>query len=160
MKKYDLFKKVYQTVVKPVFFFISPEDIHEFFLSFGSVAGKYICFRKLIELLFSYQNKKLEQNILGINFKNPVGLSEGYDKDAKLLDMLPSIGFGFTQVGTVTDKPYSSPLFTGFKLLGEQVEKGKNYNGNPQCSFSYRLTIKKADGTINFTLAISLSADA
>lgn len=37
----------------------------------------------------------------------------------------------FTISPTVTDKPYSSPLFTGFKLLGEQVEKGKNYNGNP-----------------------------
>ena len=37
----------------------------------------------------------------------------------------------FTISPTVTDKPYSSPLFTGFKLLGEQIEKGKNYNGNP-----------------------------
>jgi len=106
MKKYDLFKKVYQTIVKPVFFFIPPENIHEFFLSFGNIAGRCICFQKLVELLFSYQNKKLEQTILDINFKNPVGLSEGYDKDAKLLDMLPSIGFGFTQVGTVTYKPY------------------------------------------------------
>jgi len=106
MKKYDLFKSVYQAIVKPVFFFIPPDNIHEFFLSFGNIAGKCICLRKLVEALFSYQNNKLEQNIFGINFKNPVGLSEGYDKDAKLLNMLPSIGFGFTQIGTVTYEPY------------------------------------------------------
>ena len=44
----------------------------------------------------------LGQNIFGINFKNPVGLSAGFDKNATLIDIMPSLGFGFTEVGSIT----------------------------------------------------------
>ena len=52
--------------------------------------------------MFSYQNKMLEQKVLGINFKNPVGLAAGFDKNAQLTDILPSVGFGFAEVGSIT----------------------------------------------------------
>ncbi len=47
----------------------------------------------------------LEQQILGINFPNPVGLAAGFDKDAWLARIIPSVGFGFEEVGSVTGKP-------------------------------------------------------
>lgn len=106
MRKYELFGAIYRVVVKPIFFLFQPEDIHDFFLAFGRLAGKCYCLKKVFEAFFAYQDKRLEQNILGIFFRNPIGLSEGYDKDANILDMLPAIGFGFTQVGTVTYMPY------------------------------------------------------
>ena len=42
---------------------------------------------------------------MGIKFKNPIGLAAGFDKDAYLPGILPSVGFGFTEVGTITGKP-------------------------------------------------------
>ncbi len=48
----------------------------------------------------------LEQNILGIHFKNPIGLSAGFDKNATLMDIMPSLGFGFTEIGSITANPY------------------------------------------------------
>ena len=46
-----------------------------------------------------------EKQVMGLNFKNPVGLAAGFDKDAKLYNELASFGFGFIEVGTLTPKP-------------------------------------------------------
>lgn len=48
---------------------------------------------------------RLAQTIAGIRFENPVGLAAGYDKNAEVPDALLKIGFGFTEVGTLTPKP-------------------------------------------------------
>lgn len=50
-------------------------------------------------------DSRLAQTIAGIRFENPVGLAAGYDKNAEVPDALLKIGFGFTEVGTLTPKP-------------------------------------------------------
>lgn len=50
---------------------------------------------------------RLERELWGIKFKNPVGLAAGFDKDAKFLDELSMLGFGFIEIGTVT--PLAQP---------------------------------------------------
>ncbi len=50
-------------------------------------------------------NKKLETRFLHMNFKNPVGLAAGFDKNASYLEELEALGFGFVEVGTVTPLP-------------------------------------------------------
>jgi dihydroorotate dehydrogenase len=50
------------------------------------------------------EHPSLEQNIFGLNFKNPVGLAAGFDKDAKYYDLMAQLGFGFVEIGTVTPK--------------------------------------------------------
>lgn len=47
----------------------------------------------------------LSQEIAGIKFLNPVGLGAGFDKNATMIEAMPSVGFGFTEIGTVTPKP-------------------------------------------------------
>lgn len=59
----------------------------------------------LLRALFSVNNPKLEKNLFGITFPNPVGLAAGFDKDAKLIDELAALGFGFIEIGTLTPKP-------------------------------------------------------
>ncbi len=49
----------------------------------------------------------LERTLWGITFKNPVGLAAGFDKDAKFIDDLAPLGFGFIEIGTVT--PLAQP---------------------------------------------------
>jgi dihydroorotate dehydrogenase len=46
--------------------------------------------------------KNLQQTILGISFKNPIGLAAGFDKNAEVINQMLSYGFGFVEVGTVT----------------------------------------------------------
>ena len=48
---------------------------------------------------------RLAQTIAGIRFSNPLGLAAGYDKNAEVPDAILRLGFGFTEIGTVTPKP-------------------------------------------------------
>jgi dihydroorotate dehydrogenase len=48
---------------------------------------------------------RLHQKIFGRTFPNPVGQAAGFDKDAELIRSMTALGFGFTEVGTVTPKP-------------------------------------------------------
>ena len=95
----------YKWILKPIFFKIDPEIIHDWMTVFLHFLGKYALTRKIAYFCFGYSNSMLEQNILGINFKNPVGLSAGFDKNAALIDIAPSLGFGFTEVGSITGEP-------------------------------------------------------
>lgn len=49
-------------------------------------------------------DKRLERELWGIKFPNPVGLGAGFDKDARFTDALACLGFGFVEIGTVTPK--------------------------------------------------------
>lgn len=93
---------LYKNVLKSVFFLIDPEIIHNRMILTGRFLGSNFIFRGLTALAFSYSNPKLEQEILGIKFKNPIGLAAGFDKNARLTDILPSVGFGFAEVGSIT----------------------------------------------------------
>jgi len=98
-------QKKYKWIFKPIFFKFDPESIHDKMSAFLRFLGKFSITRKIIYFCFGYSNKVLEQNILGIHFKNPVGLSAGFDKNATLIDIVPSLGFGFTEVGSITGEP-------------------------------------------------------
>ncbi|WMO13735.1 quinone-dependent dihydroorotate dehydrogenase [Pseudoalteromonas piscicida] len=51
----------------------------------------------------SVQDKPV--NFLGLEFKNPVGLAAGLDKNAECIEAFAQMGFGFIEVGTVTPRP-------------------------------------------------------
>jgi len=59
--------------------------------------------------------------VFGINFKNPVGLAAGLDKNAEYIDCLAKLGFGFIEVGTLTPRPQpGNPKPRSFRLTKEQ----------------------------------------
>src|SRR3989344_6584874 len=99
-----LLSALYKGILKPVLFLLDPEDIHDFFVRFGAFLGKFSPIRWKISKLFDYRNEKLRQKILGIDFRNPVGLAAGFDKDIELTDIISSLGFGFEEVGSITAK--------------------------------------------------------
>lgn len=43
--------------------------------------------------------------VFGMKFQSRVGLAAGFDKNAELLPLLPELGFGFAEIGTVTPRP-------------------------------------------------------
>ena len=92
-------------IVRFILFFFNPEFIH-------NILFKLIKFSAMIpginwtwRLLFKVQDTRLEREVFGLKFENPVGLAAGFDKDAKLFDELGAFGFGFVEIGTVTPLP-------------------------------------------------------
>lgn len=59
----------------------------------------------MFRALYAVNDKRLEREVFGLKFKNPVGLAAGFDKDAKLYQELSDFGFGFIEIGTLTPKP-------------------------------------------------------
>lgn len=55
--------------------------------------------------MYVYESKKIEREVFGIKFKNPVGLAAGFDKNGEYVEAFSGLGFGFIEVGTVTPLP-------------------------------------------------------
>lgn len=96
---------LYARALKPVFFRRDPEDVHDAMMRVGQFLGRFWLSKNMSRALFSFSDSRLEQTILGIHFSNPIGLSAGFDKNAILTDILPSVGFGFAELGSVTGEP-------------------------------------------------------
>lgn len=101
----SLTKFGYKNVIKKIAFRNDPEVTHDRFTETGIKLGKSNLAKSLISFAWSYQDPILTQTIQGVTFPNPIGLSAGFDKNAQLLDILPSIGFGFVEIGSVTGEP-------------------------------------------------------
>lgn len=72
--------------------------------------------------MYSVSDVRLEREVFGIRFKNPVGLAAGFDKDAKLFNALSDFGFGFIEIGTLTPEPQSgNPKKRLFRLKSDQA---------------------------------------
>ena len=103
--KTTLEKEVYTKVIKPILFKKDPEEVHSRFIKLGKFLGNHKTAKAAISYLFNYSNEKLNQDLLGIQFKNPVGLSAGFDKNAEIISILEDVGFGFAEVGSISAKP-------------------------------------------------------
>ncbi len=84
-------------IFRPAIFTIDPENAHGLTIK----AMK----RGIIKSCKHISSPKLEQRLFGVNFKNPVGMAAGFDKNAEVISSLLKLGFGFTESGTVTPKP-------------------------------------------------------
>ena len=96
---------IYRHVFKPFAFCFDPEIVHDRITDVGSLFGKHKWTRQIARLFWHYENSALRQTVCGIDFSNPVGLTAGFDKDGLLVDILPDVGFGFAEIGSVTGEP-------------------------------------------------------
>ncbi|HKL03966.1 MAG TPA: quinone-dependent dihydroorotate dehydrogenase [Cryomorphaceae bacterium] len=113
---------MYRFLLRPLLFKLSAERAHT--ATFGLI--KFLFQLPFVRSIFyaSYQvtDKKLEREVFGIKFKNPVGLAAGFDKDGKLFNELAYVGFGFIEVGTVTPKAQpGNPQPRLFRLLSDEA---------------------------------------
>ncbi len=92
--------------LKKIFFQLSPENAHHI-VEFAFKNGSKFCPFLESELAKRYfvTDPRLEQNLFGSTFLNPVGLAAGFDKNATMIKMLTALGFGHIEFGTVTPKP-------------------------------------------------------
>lgn len=102
-----VFHFLYKYFLKPILFLFDPEDVHNWFLNIGKLLGRYSVLRWKTRVCFGFSDPILEQTVAGLHFKNPVGLAAGFDKNAEIVPILPAVGFGFAEVGSVTGEPCS-----------------------------------------------------
>jgi dihydroorotate dehydrogenase len=93
---------MYKLFVRPLLFCFDPEKVHYFTFSLIRFLNKIPLFSGLFQSLYEVKDARLEREVFGIKFKNPVGLAAGFDKDAKLYQELSNFGFGFIEIGTLT----------------------------------------------------------
>ncbi len=96
---------MYKTVIRKILFLFDAEKVHHFTFSFLKIAFKVPFISSIVKNNHKVKDKKLERNLFGLTFKNPVGLAAGFDKNAILFNELSNFGFGFIEIGTVTPKP-------------------------------------------------------
>ena len=99
--------RLYKRFVKPILFLFYPDHAHAGIVRIGAWLGKVSSTRALLRALFIYQHPLLKTTVCGITFQNPVGLAGGFDKNAELIQTIPCVGFGFTEVGSITHHPYA-----------------------------------------------------
>lgn len=91
---------MYKSLIRPILFKFDPEKVHYFTFSML----KNFPFLTKIFLPKPVEDKRLEREVFGLKFKNPVGLAAGFDKNAVLFNELSDLGFGFIEIGTLTPK--------------------------------------------------------
>ena len=99
------FRWAYVRLLKPVLFRIDPEFIHRLFVGIGSLLGSNSVTRWKTAVCFKFRHPSLEQTVAGLHLPNPIGVAAGFDKDGRMTGILPSVGFGFMEIGSVTARP-------------------------------------------------------
>ncbi len=113
---------MYKLLIRPILFGFDPEKIHHFSFSSIRFINKIPGVSGLIRSMFHVNDKRLEREVFGLKFKNPVGLAAGFDKDAKLYNELSNFGFGFIEIGTLTPKAQEgNPKKRLFRLLEDSA---------------------------------------
>lgn len=93
---------LYIHAVKPILFAFRPDGVHHGMVVLTKWIQQVPGVRKLPQL-WSYENEEvLKQTIAGIKFKNPIGLSAGFDKEISMPRMIRAVGFGWMTGGSVT----------------------------------------------------------
>ena len=92
-------------LIKPLLFRFDPEFIHHFVTGCLNVGNRIWGIKSVMKNVFHLADNRLEREVMGLKFKNPVGLAAGFDKNADLVEELATFGFGFIEIGTVTPLP-------------------------------------------------------
>jgi dihydroorotate dehydrogenase len=147
-------------LLRNILFWFDAEKAHYFSMNFLKLAFQVGFIKKNVSKKYTPADSPLD--VFGLQFKNPVGLAAGFDKNANYLSELESLGFGFIEIGTVTplaqkgnDKPRLFRLQEdkalinrmgfnndGVKVIAKRLKEWKEKQlaiGNKQLAANYKL---------------------
>lgn len=96
---------VYARLIRPLLFRVDPESIHDRAIRAGRLLGSFSATRSVLSTLYGFRDSRLEINVCGIQFPNPIGLAAGFDKSGRAIDVLAAVGFGHLEIGSVSADP-------------------------------------------------------
>lgn len=132
---------------KPLLFNLSPEAAHTWTMRLFRIALSLPFSRRIFRQLFFVDNPRLERRVMGLTFKNSVGLAAGFDKDGKYFEDLTALGFGFIEIGTVTPRPQDgNPKPRLFRLPEDEALINRmGFNNEGVASMVERLRQKRSN---------------
>jgi dihydroorotate dehydrogenase len=101
---HNLFLRHMYKILRSVLFLFDPEWVHYFSMNGLKLLCRIPGVKNIIAANFQ-PKENIQCSIFNIQFSNKVGLGAGFDKNAKYLNELEALGFGFVEIGTVTPKP-------------------------------------------------------
>jgi len=126
----------YKIIVRPLFFLLNPEFAHRLVVKTLKFAFLIPGIRFVCSKFYSISDKRLNRDVFGLKFTNPVGLAAGFDKNGDYFNEMSAFGFSFIEVGTVTPEPQpGNPKPRLFRLIPDNAmvnrmgfnNKGVNY---------------------------------
>ncbi|MBD2691390.1 quinone-dependent dihydroorotate dehydrogenase [Anabaena catenula] len=158
---------IYQAVINPFLFTLvktDPEWLHQqtirtfSWLSQASYHPPVSWLNSSIRRSLCLNNTSLEQNLFGLNFPNPVGLSAGFDKDGLAAGIWSSFGFGFAELGTVTyhAQPGNPPPRLFRLPLDKAALNRMGFNNSGAAAMAARLASSQQELTRSVPIGINL----
>ncbi|QLE47276.1 quinone-dependent dihydroorotate dehydrogenase [Nostoc sp. C057] len=154
---------IYKFAISPLLFNVVKADpewlhqqtIHSF--SWLSQTPASWANQRLQKSLCLYDSR-LEQNLFGLNFPNPVGLAAGFDKDGVAAGIWSNLGFGFAELGTVTFHAQpGNPRPRLFRLpLDKAALNRMGFNNLGAAAMATRLAQEKQESTHLIPIGINL----
>jgi dihydroorotate dehydrogenase len=93
------------SLLRNLLFNFDAEAVHHFSMGTMKSVNNIGVFQNLLAKTFQCDTPSLNRQVFGLPFRNPVGLGAGFDKNAKYINELETLGFGFVEIGTVTPLP-------------------------------------------------------
>lgn len=113
---------LYHRLIKPYMFRRDAESAHHQTMALMQAGVAIPGVSSSLRGRFCLEDPHLEKSLMGLIFKNPVGLAAGFDKDGKYINLLPMLGFGFAEIGTVTPEPQiGNPKPRLFRLENDEA---------------------------------------
>ena len=144
---------LYRSLLRPLLFKLPPETAHEFALhalSHGPSTG-------VLRRLAGRQTSFGELRRFGLDFSNPVGVAAGFDKNGRVAPQLAALGFGFVEVGTVTNLPQpGNPRPRLFRLpLDRALVNRQGFNNEGAAALARRLQDSRPDCVLGVNIGKS-----
>jgi len=157
---------IYQAAIRPLLFNLvkaDPEWLHSTtirsfkWLSQTSNNPPASWIHHRLQQSFCLQDARLEQNLFGLNFPNPLGLAAGFDKDGVAASIWSSLGFGFAELGTVTYHPQpGNPRPRLFRLpLDKAALNRMGFNNNGAAAMA-KLLAESQQNLISIPIGVNL----
>ena len=93
------------SILRNILFWFDAEEVHYFSMNRLRFFCRFSFIRNYLKKKFTPAGKNISKEVFGISFPNAIGLAAGFDKNAKYLNELETLGFGFVEIGTVTPLP-------------------------------------------------------
>lgn len=158
---------IYQLAIRPLLFnlvktdseWLHQQTIRSFnWLSQTGVHQRASWVNQRLKQSLCLYDSRLEQNLFGLNFPNPVGLAAGFDKDGVAAGIWSNLGFGFAELGTVTFHAQpGNPRPRLFRLpLDKAALNRMGFNNRGAAAMAARLAIEKQELTQSIPIGINL----
>ncbi|MCK9625413.1 MAG: quinone-dependent dihydroorotate dehydrogenase [Bacteroidales bacterium] len=113
---------MYKYLIKPLLFSFSPETAHAITFQALKILRFIPGAQYILRILYTVKHQGMEKELFGINFKNPIGIAGGLDKNGEYYNDLANFGFSFVEIGSITPLPQlGNPKPRCFRLPEDQA---------------------------------------